>query len=101
RWLDEVYAERNYDLTIIGLTGKIDPHHELRRYESTYYRNFMNFQHEEYDELIRLGARTTDPDLRMDRYQHAQEILAFELPALFLMVPQEIVGVRSDIDGWT
>ncbi len=42
-WLDQVYSKRNFESTIIGFDGKLDPNPILYRYKSDYRKNFMNF----------------------------------------------------------
>lgn len=99
-WLDTVWAGRNYNSTIIGFTGKLDPHHELQRYSGDYARNFINFRNDPYDAVIHEAIRTSDEAARKKLYAEAQRILAEETAAIFIMAPEITFGVRQDIEGW-
>jgi len=99
-WLDRIYAGRDYDMTIVGFTGKLDPHTVLSRYESSYARNFGNFSHGEYDTLIQEGLRITDVAQRQRIYRRCQEILAEEAVAVYIMDPNDLVAMREDVCGW-
>ena len=99
-WLDRIYTRREYDMTIVGLTGKLDPHTVLNRYESGYARNFNNFRNEEYDSLIAEGLRVSDVSRRQEIYRRCQEILAEEAAAVYIMDPNDLVAMREDVAGW-
>lgn len=100
RWLAEVYAGEQYDATIIGFTGKLDPHPELSRYHSSYARNFVNFADPDYDRVIDEAVRTADPQQRRELYAEAQRILADRLAAIFLVDPTLTLTVAADVHGW-
>src|SRR5699024_2929826 len=51
-WLEDVYENRNYDMTAIDFTGKLTAYDILNRYISDEDNNFMNFENEEYDTLL-------------------------------------------------
>ncbi|GAU79480.1 ABC transporter substrate-binding protein [Fusibacter sp. 3D3] len=99
-WLEEVYAGRDYEMTIIGLTGKLDPHNILVRYESQYDRNFMNYSNEAYDKLIAEALTETDEDKRAFLYKEAQKILTEEVPAVYIMDPDFIVALKHNLKGY-
>ncbi|KGX86615.1 ABC transporter substrate-binding protein [Pontibacillus litoralis] len=99
-WLDRIYKGRDYDMTIIGLTGKLDPHKVLGRYESTYAANFYNYNNEEYDEIIQQAKKETDDEKRVNLYKEAQEILTNDAVAVYIMDPNFSVAMRSDLAGY-
>ena len=99
-WLERIYTNRDYELTIVGFTGKLDPHTVLNRYTSSYSRNFSNFRHKEYDTLIEEGLRITDLAQRQSIYRRCQEILAEEAVAVYIMDPSDLVAMRKDVLGW-
>jgi len=98
-WLERVYTQRNYEVSIIGLAGRLDPHAILVRYTTDSSRNFFNFSNSRYDELIELGLRAQGEERRAI-YLEAQEILARELPGIFIMDPLQMAAMREDIQGW-
>ena len=50
-WLDRVYTQRDYDVSVIGLAGRLIPTRSWC-YTTGNSRNFFNFSNERYDELI-------------------------------------------------
>ncbi|MDI9458972.1 MAG: ABC transporter substrate-binding protein [Bacillota bacterium] len=98
-WLERVYTQRDYDVSIIGLAGRLDPHAILVRYPTGNSRNFFNFSNSRYDELIELGLRAEGEERRAI-YLEAQEILARELPGVFVMDPPQLAAMEEGIQGW-
>lgn len=99
-WLDQIYSDRDFALTVIGFTGKLDPHSVLGRYQSDSGRNFGNFHSQEYDELVAQGKVETDFTTRHAIYQRIQELLAEEVAGVFLMDPSQLAVMKKDITGW-
>jgi len=99
-WLKEVYNGRNYELTVIGHTGRLDPDPWLNRYVSTSKENYMNFSDPEYDRIIAQAAVTSDQAQRKQLYARAQEILADRCPAVYLQAPAQLVGLNKAVQGW-
>ncbi|MTI96197.1 MAG: hypothetical protein FH749_12060 [Firmicutes bacterium] len=99
-WLEQIYQNRDFELTVIGFTGKLDPHSIIGRYQSDSSRNLNNFDNDEYDSLIRQGLEATDPAERQEIYRQVQEILALDAAAAFIMDPNQIAVMAGDIEGW-
>lgn len=100
-WLQEVYTNRDFELTLISLSGKLDPDAILRRYTSTYKRNFINFDNKEYDMLISEAKKTSDINKRIENYKKAQQILVNEAASVYIMDPTFIVAHSKNISGYT
>lgn len=100
-WLSDVYGGAQYQSTIIGLSGKLDPDAVLGRFESTYAKNFYKFANEEYDSLITQARVELDEEKRAESYKRCQEILAQEAVAAFLADPDLVVACRKDLKGYT
>lgn len=98
-WLDQVYTQRDYDVTIIGLAGRLDPHPILVRYTTGNSRNFFNFSDLDYDHLVEQGLKTIGME-RQEVYLKAQEILAEKVPGIFVMDPPQLVAMDKRIKGW-
>lgn len=99
-WLEDVYKNEKYEATIIGLTGKLDPHEVLGRYESSYERNFYNFHNREYDRLIEQARTEIDENKRAGLYKQAQTILTEQAVAVYIMDPNRTVAMRPDLQGF-
>lgn len=98
-WLEKVYTQRDYDLSVVGLTGKLDPHTILSRYVSTNSRNFTSFNSAEFDQLISEGIRVSGVE-RKAIYDQAQEIMTREVAAVFIMDPMQLNVLNAQIKGW-
>ncbi|MFY9564023.1 MAG: ABC transporter substrate-binding protein, partial [Limnochordia bacterium] len=91
--------QRDYDLSVVGLTGKLDPHTSLSRYVSTNSRNFTNYRNPEFDRLIDEGIRVSGPE-RKAVYDQAQEIMTKDVAAVFIMDPMQLNVLDAQIKGW-
>ena len=98
-WLERVYTQRDYDVSVIGLAGRLDPHAILVRYTTGNSRNFFNFSNARYDQLIAQGLKSVGEERRA-LYLEAQEILAQELPGVFIMDPPQLAAMSKGLQGW-
>lgn len=99
-WLDRVYTQADYEATIVGLSGKLDPDAVLGRFQTGYGKNFYRFSNEEYDGLIEAARVELDGEKRIEEYKRCQEILTQEAAAAFLVDPSLIVASRKDLKGF-
>jgi|SRR5690554_704673 len=99
-WLEQINTNREYELTVVGLTGRLDPHTILNRYQSDSGRNISYFSSPEYDDLLEQGAIESDPDLRQEIYGELQTILAREASNVYIMDPSQLAVMSPDIEGW-
>ncbi len=100
-WLEDVYGNAQYQTTIVGLTGKLDPNDVLVRYTSDYSRNFFRYNNPEYDELIEKAMTETDENVRAQYYKECQRILTEDAAAVWTCDPNIIVACRPDLKGYT
>ncbi|KKO55564.1 ABC transporter substrate-binding protein [Paenibacillus sp. DMB20] len=99
-WLEDVYNNAKYEATIIGLTGKIDPHEVLGRYETKYSKNFFKFSNAEFDDLVNRGRLEIDESKRAELYKQAQTVLADQAAAVFIMDPSRSVAMKGSLHGF-
>ncbi len=100
-WLDVVYTNADYEATVVGLTGKLDPDAILYRFESSYSRNFMKYNNPTYDTLIANAKVELDDATRVDMYKDCQEILTEEAVSVFISDPNAIIAMRPNLKGYT
>jgi peptide/nickel transport system substrate-binding protein len=62
--------------------------------------NYSGFNNERVNELIRLGAITSDASERQEIYDEVQQIIYTEAPALFLVLPEEIEAASQRVRNW-
>lgn len=99
-WLDEVYAGRNYDLTVVGHTGRLDPATLLARYASDSSENYFNYASDEVDDLLARYGGELDAETRMGYVERIQEVLAEEVPALYIQTPVMVYLAKAGVEGF-
>lgn len=58
------------------------------------------YANDRVDELLDLGRYTTDQEERADYYKEAQEIIAEEVPWVFLQTRENITGISNRVNGF-
>lgn len=99
-WLEEVYNGRNYDLTVVGHTGRLDPITLLARYGSDSSENYFNYASDEVDELISSYRGETDESKRTEYVEQIQKKLAQDVPALYIQAPDMVFISKASLDGF-
>ena len=97
-WLEDVYQKANYELTVIGHTGNLDPDARLVGYgtEKTYVR----WVHPEAARLIAQARSVSDFAARKRIYDKVLEIMAKELPFVYTGTPYLSIGMRKNVEGF-
>jgi peptide/nickel transport system substrate-binding protein len=100
-WLERVYGQADFDLTVIGHVGRLDPALTLAFYGADrpdyYFRR--GWENPELNEILRRGATTSDPKARQSIYTVAQYLIARDVVNVFLQAPHRIVAFRRNISG--
>lgn len=99
QWLDGVYGKRDYEATVIGHSGKLDPQDFLNRFSTTYAKNYFNFSNPDYDALIKQGATTADQSRRGEIYKQSQQMLVDQASSVFIQDPDIIYAVNKRVSG--
>ena len=99
-WLDQVYTKFDYQATVIAFGGKLEPSEVLRRYFSSYKRNFTRYNNPVFDETFTKAELETDLAKRIKYYKYCQELLTKSAPAVFIADPNNTVLLRKDVRGY-
>jgi peptide/nickel transport system substrate-binding protein len=62
--------------------------------------NYSGYNNARVNELIEMGERTADKDERQKIYDEAQRIIYEEVPAVFLVVPEEVEAASVRVQNW-
>lgn len=100
-WVNDVYTNRQFEATIIGIDAKLAPSDMMLRYTSDYSKNFCNYENEEYDEIFAKAVSTTDEDEKVEYYHQLQQILSDDAAAIFIQDPPSRVAVNKQLTGFT
>ena len=99
-WLSEVYNGRDYDLTVVGHTGRLDPYLLLARYASDSGENYFNYSNSRVDELLCAYRSEKDAEKRSQLVGDIQEILADEVPAFYIQDPVVSFVTNPRVSGF-
>ena len=97
-WLADVHRGGNYDLTVIGHTGKLDPDNRLAGYGTE--RSYVRWVNLEAAKLIAEARTIVDPALRKTKYDRILEIMAKEAPFVYTGTSYRYIGMRKNVEGF-
>lgn len=99
-WLSEVYGgPHNFDLTVIGHTGKLDPTGRLDGYGQP-DKNYVGYDNEQVTALLEEAAETSSTEKRRELYGEALKIMHEEAPFIYLGTPFRVYARRADVEGF-
>ncbi len=101
-FVNQFIDKRRFEAVILGWSIGLDPDqydiwHSSKTKEKEF--NFVTYKNPEVDELLERGRRTFDVKERKKTYFRIQEILADELPYIFLYVPDATPIVHARFAG--
>ncbi len=101
-FINEFIDKRRFEAVILGWSIGIDPDqydiwHSSKTKEKDF--NFVSYKNTAVDQLLEQGRRTFAIEERRQAYFRIQEILADELPYIFLYVPDALPIVHARFKG--
>jgi len=93
-WLSSVYSGGNYDFTVVGHTGKLDPDGTLAGYGTGKYVKWIN---QPVADMLKKAVTISDFAARKKLYTDALEIMAKEVPFVYLGTSYRYVATRSNV----
>ena len=101
-WLEEVYAGRNFQSTVVGVdASNLTARAMLERFTSTREDNFINFHDPEYDETFQAAITETDPEVRTSLYKDCERILTEQAANVYIQDLANLVAIRDGFEGYT
>lgn len=94
-WLSDVYQNSDFDLTVIGHTGKLDPDGRFVGYDTG--DNYVNWHHPRAEELLEAARTEAELERRYELYAELQRIMAEEVPMVFVGTSYRHMGLRASI----
>lgn len=94
-------AEPDWDMFISGWRATIEPHimYTIWAEESIPTLNSVAYVNKEVEQLFQEGGATYDTEVRTQKYQEAQRIIAEEAPYIFLFYNKSWSGQNNRIQG--
>ncbi len=99
-WLSEVYTNRDYQATVIGFDGKLNPSDWLAKYASDAGKNIANYADEDYDRILKEALSTVETEKKADLYKQLQMNLAEHAASCYIEDPADFVGMNSRFGGY-
>lgn len=98
-WLTKVYKDKDYQASVCGFIGYVDPIRVVDRYVSSNEKNFINYKSDDFDKSIE-DALTTDNDEQLSKdIKDAQEIMAKDAASVFLTDPDNNQALNKRLTG--
>lgn len=99
-WLSDVYKGRDYEATVIGFDGKLNPSDWMAKYATDASKNMMNYSNAEYDELLEKALKAVDTEEKASYYKQMQMNLAENAASVYIEDPADFVAMNSRFDGY-
>lgn len=99
-WLERIYKGRDYEATIIGFDGKLNPYDILNKYLSDSPNNLFNYNSPEFDKALKATVTEVDAAKRTELFKQAQTTLAKEAAAVYIMDPYLNVALKPKLGGY-
>ncbi len=100
-WLQDVYSDRNYEATVVGVDAStLAASSLLARYVSDAGRNFVNFNSAAYDEAYANAQSTSDDAAKTGYYKECLKILSEEAASVYIQDLPEFVAVNKKYTGY-
>lgn len=101
-FLSEFIDKRKFDAVLMGWSLARDPDlfsiwHSSQTGEHEF--NFVSYKNPEVDRLLERGRTTFSRDRRTQIYQRVHELIAADLPYVFLYVPDSLPAVHRRVQG--
>ncbi len=101
-WLDDVYAARNFEATVVGFDASIlSPTALLARWVSNSGKNMIGFENDGYDQLYAQALVTVDDEAQTALFKRCLEILSQEAANVYLQDLADFVAINPELEGFT
>jgi len=97
-WISDVYRGGKYDLTVIGHTGKLDPDGTLGGYGTE--SRYVKWVNASCADLLTEGKKVSGFENRKNLYDQALEIMAREVPFMYLGSSYRNIAYRNEISDF-
>lgn len=100
-WLSEVYSDRNFEATVVGLDAStLTARALLERYASDGKKNFINFKNADYDIALKKAIEAVDSDEQVKNYKDCERILCEHAANVYIQDLSELVAINKKFGGY-
>ncbi|MBS3788686.1 ABC transporter substrate-binding protein, partial [Candidatus Bipolaricaulota bacterium] len=94
QWLQRVFTNAEYDLTIIGHSEAFD----ISIYANPNY--YFNYDNERFQRVLKKAERETNEPARRQLYSVVQWIIGEDVPSAFLFSAPSLPAMRTEVMNW-
>lgn len=100
-WLNDVYANREYEATVVGLDAStLTAGAMLKRFNSTAHNNFTNYNNPDYDIAYANALAATTDEEATEYYKECETILAETAANVYIQDLVEFVAINKKYAGY-
>ena len=100
-WLNDVYAKRNYQSTVVGVDApNMNARALLERFVSTSSKNFVNYKNADYDALFQKALAEKDDAARTEIYKQMEKNLTEHAANVYLQDLADLVAIKKNLTGY-
>lgn len=100
-WLSEVYTNRNYESTVVGVDAStLSASALLSRFCSDAGNNFTNYRNADYDAAYDRAAAATDDNDKTAAYKDCERILAEDAANVYIQDLPCFVALNKKFEGY-
>lgn len=99
-WMSDVYTDKKYDMTVVAHSGRLDPYNFLSRYRSD-SGDYLSLLSGDVDALLDEALQEKDEVKRKELYAQIQQILAEEVPCVYIQSLSKFYGLTENVEGFT
>lgn len=100
-WLNDVYANREYQSTVVGVDAAyLSARALLERFTSEYSRNFINYSNPKYDALYEKANHSISDEEQIKYYKEMQTLLTKDAANVYIQDLKDQVALDSRYGGY-
>ena len=100
-WLSDVYTDRNYEATVVGVdASSLTAAALLERFVSTAGNNFINYSNPAYDEAFANAKASVDEEEKTEYYKECERILAEDAANVYIQDLPSFVALNKKYGGY-
>ena len=100
-WLNDVYSERNFESTVIGVDAtNMTARALLERFSSDAPNNFINYNNAEYDRLFMEAQASYDDGEQTALYKQMERNLTENAANVYIQDMADLIAVRKGYTGF-
>ena len=100
-WLSDVYTDRNYESTVIGVDAtSLTARALLERFTTDASGNFVLYSNKDYDTAFNNAMTATDENTKTKYYKECETILANDAANVYIQDLPQLVAVNKKFAGY-